>query len=57
MRQLKNASMTASVKNPVKCKVRSAMRFLHAKRKRPAEFHKEFFSVVGNIMNRQNVTK
>ncbi|GBN31255.1 hypothetical protein AVEN_64284-1 [Araneus ventricosus] len=49
--------MAASIQNPVKCEVRSVLRFLHTKGECPADIHRQIVSVCGNIMNRQNVTK
>jgi len=49
--------MAAPIQNPAKCEVRSVIRFLNAKRERPAEIHKQIIAVYGNVMNRQNVTK
>ena len=46
----------APIQSPAKCEVRSAIRFLNAKRERPAEIHKQIVAVYGNVMNRQNVT-
>jgi len=42
----------ASIQSPVKCEVRSVIRFLNAKRERPAEIHKQIVVVYGNVMNR-----
>ena len=50
--------LTAPIQSPAKCEVRSVIRFLNAKGKRPAEIHKKkIVAVYGNVMNRQNVTK
>jgi hypothetical protein len=49
--------MAAPFQNPAKCEVRSVIRFLSAKGKRPAEIHKQIFAVYGKVMNRQNVMK
>jgi hypothetical protein len=49
--------MAAPIQSPAKCEVRSVIRFLNAKGERPAEIHKHFVAVYGNVMNRQNVTK
>jgi hypothetical protein len=49
--------MAAPIESPAKCEVRSVVRFLNAKGKRPAEIHKQNVAVYGNVMNRQNVTK
>jgi len=49
--------MAAPIQSPAKCEVRSVIRFLNAKGKRPAEIHKKIVAVYGNVMNRQNVTK
>jgi len=49
--------MTAPIQSPVKCEVRSVIRFLNAKCERPAEIYKQIVAVYGNVMNRQNVTK
>ena len=49
--------MAAPIQSPVKCEVRSVIRFLNAKRERPVEIHKQIFAVYGNVMNQQNVTK
>jgi hypothetical protein len=48
--------MAAPIQSPAKCEVRSVIRFLKAKGERPAEIHKQFIAVYGNVMNRQNVT-
>ena len=47
----------APIQSPAKCEVRSVIRFINAKGKRPAEIHKQIVAVYGNVMNRQNVTK
>jgi hypothetical protein len=49
--------MTAPIQNPAKWEVRSVIRFLNAKGKRPAEIHKQIVAVYGKVMNRQNVIK
>ena len=49
--------MAAPIQSPVKCEVRSVMRFLKAKDERPAEICKQIVAVYGNVMNRQNVTE
>jgi transposase len=49
--------MSAPIQSPAKCDVRSVVRFLNAKRERPAEIHKQTVTVCGDVMNRQNVTK
>jgi hypothetical protein len=49
--------MAAPIHSPAKCKMRSVIRFLNAKDKRPAEIHKQIVAVYGNVMNRQNMTK
>ena len=49
--------MAAPIQTPVKCEVRSVIRFLNTKGKRPAEIHKQTVAVYGNVMNRPNVTK
>ena len=49
--------MAAPIQSPVKCEVRSMIRFLNAKGARPAEIHKQIVAVYGNVVNRQNVTK
>ena len=49
--------MAAPTQSPVKCEVRSVIRFLNAKGERPAEIHKQIVAVYGNVMNRPNVTK
>jgi hypothetical protein len=49
--------MAAPIQSPAKYEVRSVIRFLHAKGERPAEIHKQFVAVCGNVMNPQNVTK
>jgi len=49
--------MTEPIQSPAKCEVRSVIRFLKAKDKRPAEIHKQIVAVYGNVMNRQNVKK
>jgi hypothetical protein len=43
--------MAAPIEIPAKCVVRSVMRFLNAKAKRPAESHKQIFAVYGKFMN------
>jgi hypothetical protein len=48
--------MAALIQSPAKCEVRSIIRFLNAKRERPAEIHKQIVALYGNVMNRQNVT-
>ena len=47
----------APIQSPAKCEVRSAIRFLKVKGKRPAEIHKQTVAVYGKVMNRQNMTK
>jgi hypothetical protein len=49
--------MAVPIQSPVKCKVRSVIRFLKAKCERPSEINKQIVAVYGNVMNRQNVTK
>jgi len=49
--------LAAPIQSPAKCEVRSVIRFLNIKGKRPAEMHKQIVAVYGNVMNRQNVTK
>jgi len=49
--------MVAPIQSPAKCEVRSVIRFLNAKRVRPAEIHKQIVAVYGDVMSRQNVTK
>ena len=49
--------MAAPIQSPAKCEVRSVIKYLNAKRERPAEIQKQIVAVYGNIMNRQNVTK
>ena len=49
--------MPAPIQSPAKCEVRSVIRFLNAKGKRPAEIHKQIVAVYGDVMNWQNVTK
>jgi hypothetical protein len=49
--------MASPIQSPVKCEVRSVMRFLNAQCERPAEIHKQIVAVYGKGMNRQNVTK
>ena len=49
--------MAAPIQSPVKCEVRSVIRFLKAKDERPAGICKQIVAVYGNVMNRQNVTK
>jgi len=50
--------MPAPIQSPAKCEVRSVIRFLNAKVKRPAEeIHTQIVAVYGNVMNRQSVTK
>jgi hypothetical protein len=49
--------MAAPIQSPAKWEVRSAIRFLNAKCKRPAEIHKQIVAVHGDVMNGQNVTK
>jgi len=46
--------VAAPIQSPAKCEVRSIIWFLNTKYERPAEIHKQ---IVGNVMNRQNVTK
>ena len=45
------------IQSPAKCEVRSVIRFLNVKDKRPAEIYKQIVAVCDNVMNRQNVTK
>jgi transposase len=45
------------IQSPTKSEVLSFIRFLNAKCESPAEIHKQFVAVYGNVMNRQNVTK
>ena len=40
--------MAASIQIPVKCEVRSVIRFLKAKGERSAEIHKQIIAVYGN---------
>ena len=49
--------MSTPIQSPVKCEVRSVVRFLNAKVERPAEIHKQIVAVYGTVMDRQNVTK
>ena len=49
--------MAAPIQSHAKCEVRSVIRFLNAKRERPAEIHKQIVAVYGNVMNRHYVTK
>ena len=49
--------MAAPIQSPAKCEVRSVIRFPNSKCELSAEIHKQFFTVYGNFMNRQNVTK
>jgi hypothetical protein len=42
--------MAAPIQSPVKCEVRSVIRFLNAKGERPAEIHKQIVAVYGNVM-------
>ena len=42
--------MAAPNQSPAKCEVRSVIRFLNAKGKRPAEIHKQIVAVYGNVM-------
>ena len=49
--------IAAPIRSPAKCEVRSVIRFLNAKGKRPAEIHKQIVAVCGNVMHWQNVTK
>jgi hypothetical protein len=44
--------MAAPIQSPAKCEVRSAIRFLKAKRECPTEIHKQIVAVCGNVMNR-----
>jgi len=43
--------MAAPIQSPVKCEVRSVIRFLNAKGERLAEIHKRIVAVYGNFMN------
>jgi hypothetical protein len=49
--------MSAPIRSPAKCVVRSVIRSLNAKGECPAEIHKQTVALYGNIMNWQNVTK
>jgi hypothetical protein len=49
--------MAVSFQSSVKCEVHPVIWFLKAKSKRPAEIHKQIFTVYGDIMNQQNMTK
>ncbi|GBM44110.1 hypothetical protein AVEN_242219-1 [Araneus ventricosus] len=49
--------MAVSIQNPVKCEIRSVIRLLYAKRKCPADIHRQIVFVYGNIMNKQNVLR
>jgi len=49
--------MTAPIRSPAKCGMRSAVRFLKAKIECPAEIHKQIVAVYGKVMDRQHVTK
>jgi hypothetical protein len=49
--------MAVPIQSTAKCEARSFIRFLNAKRERPAEIHKQIFAVYGNLMNRPNATK
>jgi len=49
--------MAALIQSPVKCEMRSIIRFLNTKDKCPAEIHKKIVAVYGNIANWQNETK
>jgi hypothetical protein len=42
--------MAALIQSPVKCEVRSAIRFLNTQVERPAEIHKQIVAVYGNFM-------
>jgi hypothetical protein len=41
--------MAAPIQSPAKCEVRSVI-FIKAKGERPAEIHKQIFTVCGNVM-------
>jgi len=49
--------MAAPIQSPAKCEVRSVIRFLNEKAKRPVEIHKQIVAVYGKVINQQNVTK
>jgi hypothetical protein len=49
--------MAAPIQSPAKCMVRSVIQFPITKGEHPAEIHKQFVAVFGDIMNQQNVTK
>jgi hypothetical protein len=49
--------MAALTQSPTKCEMHSAIWFLNVKHERPAEIHKQFFAVYGDVMNRQNMKK
>jgi hypothetical protein len=47
-----------SISNPADCEVRSVIRFLNAKKVRPAEIHRQLVKVYGEgVMNDGNVRK
>jgi hypothetical protein len=43
--------MAAPIQSPVKCEVRSIIRYLNANGERPAEIHKHIVAVYSNVMN------
>ena len=45
--------MAAPIQSPVKCEVRSVIRFLNAKGERLTEIHKQIVTVYGNVLNRK----
>jgi hypothetical protein len=49
--------MAAPIQSPAKYKVRSVIQFPNTKGEHPAEIHKQFVAVYGDIMNQQNVAK
>jgi hypothetical protein len=49
--------MARPIQSLAQWEMRSVIRFLNAKRERPAEIHKQIVAVYGNVMNWQNVTK
>jgi hypothetical protein len=42
--------MAAPIRSPAKCEVHSVIRFLNAKRERPAEIHEKIVDAYGNVM-------
>jgi hypothetical protein len=44
--------IAAPILSPAKSEVHSVIRYLNAKCGRPAEIHKQIFTVYGNVMNR-----